>query len=423
MKKILIITYYFPPSGGSGVQRWLKFVKYLSEFGWEPTVITTDDGDYPSIDKSLLEDVPKNIKVIRTKTPTFGHLFSKLNKKKTNIPYGSLETSSSDTLIKKISIWLRLNFIIPDARNIWNRSAFQSAKAELLSDKYAYIATTGPPHSTHLIGFKLKQNFKVEWLADFRDPWTKMGYLQNVRRWKITEELDRKLEKNVVKNCDILLAAHQKILDDFGNEEKMFLLTNGFDHEDFENIPKRKKDENFNINYFGTIAREANPISILKAINKLFEKGYPDIRLNLQGKIDYSVKQILQEENKNDLLKFYPYTSHKETVEKMSNSSLLLFMINDVPNNKGIIPGKIFEYIGSRVPILGIGPGDGETAKILAETKSGKIFPYREIEKIRDHIASIYLKWKNGETISHNTDFMKFSRKNLTQKLVSILEN
>jgi len=423
MKKILIIVYYFPPSGGSGVQRWLKFVKYLPEFGWEPTVITTKDGDYPSLDQSLLEDIPENIKIIRTKTPAFGSLFHKLNKKTSEIPYGSLETSSEDSMIKKISIWLRLNLVIPDARKIWNNHAFKAASEELLSHKYDLIVTSGPPHSTHLIGLKLKQKFNIKWIADFRDPWTTMGYLRNVRRWRITEKSDQKLEKKVVKNCDLLFAAHQMILDDFGNDKKMHLLTNGFDHEDFENIEREKEQKKFCINYFGTIALEANPISILKAINELFEKGNKNIRLNFRGKVDHKVKQILQKEDRNDLIKFYPYTSHKETIKKMMNSSLLLLMVNNVPNNKGIIPGKIFEYIGSQIPILAVGPKDGETAKILEKTRKGKMFSYHEIEDIKKYIESKLNNWKNKKEISINQDFLKYSRKNLTKKLVSIIEN
>ena len=423
MKKILIIVYYFPPSGGSGVQRWLKFIKYLPGFGWEPTVITTKNGDYPSIDQSLLEEIPGNIKIIRTKTPTFGSLFHKLNKKTSEIPYGSLETSSADSMIKKISIWLRLNFVIPDARKIWNNHAFKAAREELLSNKYDYIVTTGPPHSTHLIVLKLKQNFKVKWLADFRDPWTKMGYLRNVRRWKITEKSDQKLEKNVIKKCDILLAAHQKILADFGNEEKMHLLTNGFDHEDFEKISKEKRSDYFNINYFGTIAREANPLPVLRAVDLLNKDGSKNIRLNFWGNMDQKVQVELQKEDKNGLIRFHSYTTHKETVRLMVNSSVLLLTINNVPNNKGIIPGKIFEYIGSQVPILGIGPEDGETAKILVETESGKMFSYRKIEKMKEYLQSIYDKWKNDEDISRSKNFLQYSRKNLTKKLVSIIEN
>ncbi len=422
MKKVLVIVYYWPPSGGAGVQRWLKFVKYLPESGWQPTVITTTNGDYPAIDESLSKEVPAGIKVIQTQTPTFGKLFKKVTGKNSSIPYGSLKYNKKDSLIKKILIWTRINFIIPDARILWNIYAFKAAKRELSINNYFAIITSGPPHSTHLVGLKLKKKYSIKWLADFRDPWTEMGYLKNIKRWKSTELIDKLLEKKAIKNCDTLLAAHQKILDDFGNEEEMHMLTNGFDQEDFENVKREISHEYFCINYFGTIALEANPTSILKGINKLFEKGYQNIRFNFRGKFDHNVKHILQKEDKNDLIKFYPYTSHKETVEKMTNSSLLLLMINNVPNNKGIIPGKIFEYFGSGVEILGIGPEDGDAAKIIKETKCGKMFDYNKIEDITNFIETKYQEWQAGKAFSPSIEIEKYSKINQTKQLAEILE-
>ena len=185
MKKVLVIVYYWPPSGGAGVQRWLKFVKYLPLFGWQPTVITTYNGDYPAIDESLLTEVPARVKVIRTKTPTFGGLFKKGTEE--NVPYGSLESKPDDSVFKKIAIWIRLNLIVPDARKVWNKYALQAATNELRINKYNAVITSGPPHSTHLVGLKLKQIFNMKWLADFRDPWTKIDYLDASGRVLKTE--------------------------------------------------------------------------------------------------------------------------------------------------------------------------------------------------------------------------------------------
>ena len=186
--KVLIITYYWPPCGGVGVQRWLRFVRYLPDFGYTPTIITTLNGDYPVKDSSLELEVSQNAKVLRTKTPTFNNLYKFFSKSKNDkIPYGSLQTNSSDSLFKKASIWVRLNLVIPDARIIWNASAYRAAKKELRNGKYDAVITTGPPHSTHLIGLKLHKEFNLKWIADFRDPWTEMGYLQSVKRLKITK--------------------------------------------------------------------------------------------------------------------------------------------------------------------------------------------------------------------------------------------
>ncbi|NQV17873.1 MAG: glycosyltransferase [Armatimonadetes bacterium] len=419
MKRALIITYYWPPSGGSGVQRWLKFVKCLPGFGWMPTVITTEDGDYPAIDESLLKDVPSIIKVIRTKTPTFGKLFQKVIGEK--VPYGSLNTDKDDSFLRRISIWMRLNFIIPDARKIWNKQAFQAATKELQSTKYDVLITTGPPHSTHLVGLKLKKKFKIKWLTDFRDPWTKMGYLKNVKRWKISTFFDSILERKVIDNCDSAIAVSKKIMDDFNNINKIHLITNGYDYEDFKHIKILKHNKNFTLNYFGTIPSESSPIPILKAVNLLYEKKINNIHLNFYGNVSDVVKIELKEYDENNLITFHSYFPHNEMLNLLVNSSILLLIINKVKNNKGILTGKIFEYIGSGVPILGIGPEDGEAAQILKETESGKMFFYDKIEEITEFIEEKFNDWKNRKKRIINKKVENYSRINLTKKLAEIL--
>ena len=420
MKKLLVIVYYWPPCGGVGVQRWLRFLKYLPRHGWEPTVLTTQNGDYPAIDESLLKDIPQELKVIRTKTPTFGGLYKKAGESK--VPYGSLEINAADSLFKKVSIWIRLNLVIPDARKIWNRFAYKAAKEELLSNRYDAIITTGPPHSTHLIGIKLKKKFKINWIADFRDPWTQMGYLKNVKRLKITSYFDKQLENKVVKTCDAIITASQKIISDFNcPPDKIHLITNGFDPEDYQGIKKDKVNDNFNLNYFGTLPPESNPISVLKAILQLHKKEITNIKMNFWGNISEEVKEQLNKLYDSGIVKFYQHISHRKAIELMSNSSMLLLMINNVKNNEGIITAKIFEYMGSGVTILGVGPSNSEPAKILQETGSGKMFQYDEVDKIADHIEYVYKLWKQGkETGSKEID--KYSCVNLTKELNTVLD-
>ncbi len=420
MKKILIITYYWPPCGGVGVQRWLRFIKYLPQYGWEPVVLTTTDGDYPAIDRSLLADVSKDIKVIRTKTPTFGNLYKKVGESK--VPYGSLEINSTDSRLKKLSIWIRLNLVIPDARRIWNRFAFQAARQELLAYKYDALITTGPPHSTHLVGLKLKKKFNINWLADFRDPWTQMGYLKNVKQLKLTSYFDKQLENKVVKNCDVVITASQKTMVDLNcSSDKIHLITNGFDPQNYQEIKKEKVDDNFNLNYFGTLPPESNPISTLKAILQLNKRGMTDIKMNFWGNKSEEVIEQLNKLDDSRIVKFHQHTSHQRAIELMSNSSMLLLMINNVKNNKGIIPAKIFEYMGSGVTILGVGPTESESAKILKETGSGEMFQYDDIGGIADYIETVYDLWKKGKKISPK-DIAKYSCVKLTEKLNLVLE-
>ena len=420
MKKLLVIGYYWPPCGGVGVQRWLRFIKYLPQHGWEATVLTTQNGDYPAIDESLLADVPKEIKVIRTKTPTFSGFYRKAGESK--IPYGSLETNSTDSLFKKISIWIRLNLVIPDARRIWNKFAYRSARKELLANKYDAVITTGPPHSTHLIGLKLKKKYNINWIADFRDPWTQMGYLKNVKRMKITSYFDKQLENKVVKNCDSVIAASRKIISDLNcSPDKIHLITNGFDPEDYKGIKKEKVNDNFNLNYFGTLPPESNPTSVLKAILQLHKKGITNIKMNFWGNISEEVKEKLCKLDESGIVKFNKHVSHQKAIGMMSKSSMLLLMINNVINNEGIITAKIFEYMGSGVTILGVGPTNSEPAKILQETGSGKMFQYDNVNAIADYIENNYKLCKLKKEVTL-TDIEKYSFINLTKKLDSVLE-
>ena len=419
MKKLLVIVYYWPPCGGVGVQRWLRFIKYLPQHGWEVTVLTTQNGDYPAIDESLLKNVPEKLKVIQTKTPTFSGLYKKSGE--STVPHGSLEINSTDSFFKKMSIWIRLNLVIPDARKIWNKFAYSSARKELLINKYDAVITTGPPHSTHLIGLKLKNKYNINWIADFRDPWTQMGYLKNVKRLKITSYLDKQLENKVVKTCNAVIVASQKIISDLNcSLDKIHLITNGFDPHDYMEIIKKRIKDNFNLNYFGTLPPESNPISALKAVIQLHKKGITNIKMNFWGKISKEVIKQLNILDNNEIVKFHQHISHQKAIELMSNSSMLLLMINNVKNNEGIITAKIFEYMGSGVTILGVGPTESEPAKILRETESGKMFQYDEVDEIADHIENVYKLWKQGKETG-SKDIEKYNCVNLSKKLDTIL--
>lgn len=419
MKKLLLITYYWPPSGGVGVQRWLKFVKYLPQFGWDATVVTTQNGDYPAIDESLLSQVSENVTVVRTKTPTFSGIYKKFSKD--TIPYGSLETDPKDSKIKKILIWIRLNLLIPDARKIWNSHAYKASRKQILTDRFDAVVTTGPPHSTHLIGVRLKKNYNINWVVDLRDPWTQMGYLKNVKRVKLSNCIDKFLEKQVVSKCDSIVAASQKIIEDLPcASDKVNLITNGFDPEIFKNSADITKTEEFNINYFGSLPPESNPISVLKALQKLNSKGITDIKMNFWGNISAKIKEQLINADKDNIVTFYKYVPHKEAIRLMLNSSMLLLMINNVENNEGIITAKIFEYIGSKVSVLGVGPIDSEPAKILSETASGKMYYYDDVSGIADHVKKIYSLWQDGK-ISRSNKAEKYSCIELTKELDDIL--
>ena len=421
MKKVLVIVYYWPPSGGAGVQRWLKLVKYLPLFGWMPTVITTTNGDYPAIDESLCKEIPAGIKVIQTKTPTFGKLFKKVSGKNSDIPYGSLKAGEDDSLLKKLSLWFRLNLVVPDARKLWNKYAYRAASKELLTNKYDAVVTSGPPDSTHLVGLKLKKKYNIKWIADFRDPWTKIDYLEKVKRFPVTDMLDKKLEKSVVRGCDRIITISRKIVIELGAAKKADIIHNGLDPADFKDIKRNKSKELFNINYFGNVTIERDPSPALQAMNIIYEKQQ-NIRLNFWGNVTEEVRLKLIGLDKNGILSIHPYIPHSKMLQEMINSALLLLIINKVPNNSGIITGKLYEYLAAKVPVLGLGPDDGEAACILQETGAGKMFDYNKIEEIADFIEMRYKEWQAGKTFSASNKIEKYSKINQTKQLAEILE-
>ncbi|MCD4820141.1 MAG: hypothetical protein K8S23_15770 [Candidatus Cloacimonetes bacterium] len=421
MKKLLLITYYWPPSGGAGVFRWLKLVKYLELIGWKCTIVTTKDGDYPAIDNSLLAEIGHDTEIIRTKTPVFGKFLKKIMNRKEKIPYGSLKSSKNDSLFRKISLFVRINLIIPDVRKIWIKQAYKAAKFEIMTDNFDFVITTGPPHSVHLVGLKLKNEFKINWVTDFRDPWSEIAYYNNVKRWKITKLADKFYEKKVVTKCDIMLEAAPDILAGFKKKKNVFTLMNAFDSADFVNVKKRKSDK-FIISHFGQLTVDSE-IKIFQLIaSKMVEDGFEDIRFDFYGNNDKKVISDLQKEDNKNIFNFYGYFPHSEILQKIVDSSLLLLIIDT--NRKDVITLKIFEYIGSKTPILGLAPLDSEPAKIINHSKSGKMIPWQNETDIVDFIKKTYKMWEIGEIGENRKKLIsEYSWENRAEKLDEILEN
>jgi glycosyltransferase involved in cell wall biosynthesis len=416
MKKILLITYYWPPAGGAGVIRWLTLSHKLQMQGWSVTVITTKDGDYPVIDNSLEQLILPELKVIRTKTPVFGKVIKKFYRKKESIPYGSMNWLKSDSLAKKISLWIRLNLLIPDARMMWNKYAKKAAENAFLTQPFDWLITSGPPHSTHLIGNQLKQKFpSVKWLADFRDPWTNIGYYQNVKRAKLTYKLDYRLEQKVIHSCDLLLACAGKIVEDFGRKPYMFTLTNSFDKCNY-NHERYKPNQEFVISHFGQITAETDFSYLLDLIKQIIKNNL-QIRFEFYGNVADEIKKQFVEI---PIVSFFSYLPRNVFFEKMVSSEMLLLIMNEV--RAGINPLKLFEYMGSLRPILGIGTQTSEPAKIIAQTKSGKMFESNSIEEILKWIMQFYKKWQNQELFFNSSEEIEsYEIKHQTLKLMELI--
>lgn len=380
-RKILIITYYWPPCGGAGVQRWLKFSKYLPELGWEPYVVTVDPGyaTFPATDSSLEAEVHPSVKVYKTKAINWFKLFSPANPAQKRESSATGDTiSSNPSLITKISRFIRGNLFIPDPRRGWNRHAVRMAAKLIREEGIRCVVTTSPPHSTQLIGLKLKRQFPhIKWIADLRDPWTDIFYYDMFYPTTLSRALDGRMEKSVLREADLITTAgyflggakSKKYNLDPG---KIMPLLNGFDEDDFKKLVP-EKGVIFTITYAGSISNKYPVESFIKATKKTMNTGR-EIRIRFIGSSDDHIKEIFRKELSAGTVEFLSYVDHPEIIKQMVDSHMLLLIIPNHKNNRTIIPGKLFEYIRSGNPVLSIGPPNSDVAKILEETTTGKNF-------------------------------------------------
>ena len=428
-KKILIITYYWPPAGGPGVQRWLKFAKYLPEFGWKPVIYTPENPSYPLLDETLMKDVPEDIEVVRTKIWEPYQLAEKLNKSNKKFKAGQFDVGKNQSWKSKLSIWVRGNFFIPDARVFWVKPSIQFLEKYIQENNINTIVTSGPPHSLHLIGLGLKDKFpNLKWIADFRDPWTEISYYKHLKLTKSSDKKHRQLESAVFKNADITLATSYTDAENFRKAgANSVCITNGFDESDSdkpkgqtENILKDK----FTLSYIGVLEQLRNPENLWKVLDELIKENIDfanHFSLKFVGRIDDKILNFIESSSlKNHILNL-GYLAHGKAVEEMQTSEILL--ITNFPNesSKGIIPGKIFEYLASGKQILSFGPDQADVSKILNETQAGKHFSYSDSETVKKFILEKFDLWKNGQLSENTQHIEQFSRKNLTKQLSEIL--
>jgi glycosyltransferase involved in cell wall biosynthesis len=421
MNRVLIITYYWPPSGGAGVQRWLKFAKYLPQSGWEPVILTVDPeyAAYPALDTSLEKDIPENISVYRTKATDWFRFYEK---DKSKIPSGGFATNKDDSIKGKLSRFIRGNFFIPDPRRGWNKHAFKKAYELIKKDNIKHIITTSPPHSTQLIGLKLKKRFpEIKWMADLRDPWTDIYYYDLFYPSFITRRIDLGYEKEVLEHADIITTVGPSLGKYFESKvpdvaEKIKIVHNGYDAGDFENL-KASTPEKFTISYTGSISESYPVEGFIKAIVEVIEKGQK-LLLKFTGHISGALKSRFISAIGTENLEFIPYSDHKTVVGQMLSSSMQLLVLAKDPQNKSFLPGKLFEYIASGKPVLCLGPVDGDTSEILEKGGFGKSFDYDDSAGISEFIANSMDKGFTGM----KTPPLEFSRKNLAMKIAGLLE-
>lgn len=426
-KRILIITYYWPPSGGAGVQRWVKFVKYLCELGWEPVVYTPENPESPSLDESLLKDVPENLEVIRTKIWEPFDIYRKFvgKKKDEKINAGFLkEKNAKNKWVENFSVWVRGNFFIPDARKYWIKPSIKILTTYLKNNPVDYIISSGPPHSMHLIGRGLKRELGIPWVADFRDPWTNIDFYKELKLTKMADRKHHKLEKSVLTEADLCVTIGPRMKQEFEafGAKNVTVITNGYDEEDLPEFTV-EKDEKFSIAHIGTLNSSRNPIVLWQVLSELvqeIEDFKSNLEIKLVGKVDVSVIQSLEEKGLMPYVNQIPYLEHDKAILEQQKSKLLLLLVNDTPNAKGILTGKMFEYLSSKTPVLGIGPVDGDAATILNETEAGRMFDYNDPDAVKEYIYHcFYNRFQNN--LARKID--NYSRKSLTLKLIKQLES
>ena len=430
-KKILVISYYWPPSGGVGVQRILKFVKYLPEYGILPEVVTVkeDKASYPSEDRDLFKDVPENVIVRRTDTTEPFAIYSKLLGKK-SIPTG-FSNESNPTAFQKFSRFVRGNLFIPDARVGWNKYAYSEAKKIIEKENIKTVLTTSPPHSTQLVGLKLKKEFgkNINWIADLRDPWTDIHYYDEFRHTSLAKKKDLNYEKTVLENADRIIT----VSDEFGkmfaaksdktDPHKIFTITNGFDESDFKMKSHPPEDE-FVITVTGTMPENYNPFAFIDAL-KITTGEFPEVkfRLRLVGNAAETVTQYIENAGLKDSLELIPTVPHEKAVEYLFNSTALFLVIPQFKNEKGLIPAKLFEYLASRKPIICLGPEDCEAAEIISKCGAGKTFNRDMQTQLSEYIKELVLKWKSDKNIDiENKLLEKYTRSYQAGQLAAIIK-
>ncbi|ELM3650100.1 glycosyltransferase family 4 protein [Flavobacterium psychrophilum] len=424
MKKVLIITYYWPPAGGPGVQRWLKFVKYLPDYNIQPIVYIPENPTYPIIDEGLISEVSEQAIILKNKIIEPYQLASVFSKKSTKgISSGIIPNQKKQSFIQKLLLLVRGNLFIPDARILWVKPSVKYLEKYISENNIDTIITSGPPHSLHLIGLKLKQNLNVKWFADFRDPWTTIGYHSALKLSSYAEKKHKNLERKVLNTADTIIVTSKTTKTEFQaiTTKPIEVITNGYD---VENIPKQVLDEKFTLAHIGSFLSDRNPIILWESLSELVaenEKFATLFQLKLIGKVSQEILDTIDGFNLNSYVNNLGYVSHKEAIEHQKKSQILLLIEIDSLETKSIIPGKLFEYMVSERPIIAIGPKGSDFAEIITETNTGVFFIYNEKEKLKKQILSYFELYLTQKLTVSAVGLQQYSRKKLTEKLSKLI--
>ncbi len=423
-KKLLIITYYWPPAGGPGVQRWLKFVKYLPDFNIQPIIYIPENPTYPIIDKGLESEVSDKVIILKNKIFEPYGLASFFGKDKTKkISSGIIPNQKKQSFFEKTLLWVRGNIFIPDARFLWVKPSVSYLKKYIQENDIDTIVTSGPPHSLHLIGLELKKELNIKWLADFRDPWTTIGYHKALKLSSYAEKKHKALEAAVLNSADTIIVTSKTTKTEFQviTSRPIEVITNGYD---IEHVEKQPLDNKFSLAHIGSFLSERNPRILWQTLQELVTENETfknDFQLKLIGATSQEVLDTISEFELTNYVLNLGYVSHQEAVEHQRKSQVLLLIEINSDETKSIIPGKLFEYMVSERPIIAIGPDGSDFAEIITSTNTGVFFTYNEKEKLKALLLEYYQEYQNKNLKVNAVGLQQYSRKNLTEKLVELI--
>ena len=425
-KKVLIITYYWPPAGGPGVQRWLKFVKYLPEYDIDPVVYCPENPNYPIIDESLVNEIPNNITILKqpiNEPYGLASIFSKGSSKK--ISSGVIPKSKKQSFIEKTMLYVRGNFFIPDARKNWVKPSVEFLSNYIKEHQIETIITTGPPHSLHLIGLQLKASLGVKWFADFRDPWTTIGYHKDLKLTESSKAKHLSLEQKVLNTADQIIVTSNHTKNEFQTKTKqpITVITNGYDSH---NVRVEGKDEKFTLSHIGSLLSERNPVVLWETLSELIKenKAFSEVfRLQLVGVVSNDVIESIHKNGLKNYVDVVGYVSHDDALKFQMKSQLLLLIEIDSEDTKAIIAGKVFEYLISETPILAMGPKDADVEKIITSTNTGTYFSYNQKAELKLQLLTYFEAFQNNTLKVNAIGLQPYSRRALTEKLAKLIKS
>ena len=434
MKRVLIISYYWPPTGGSGVQRWVKFAKYLPEEGWQPVIYTPENPEQLAKDTSLEAEVPEETEVIKTHIIEPYELYKKVLRKsghsKEAVEVNPVNAQHK-SLLQKAAMWVRGNLFRPDPRCLWIRPSVRFLKKYLAEHPVDLIVSTGPPQSMHLIGLRLARETGLPWIADFRDPWTRIFYFKHLQMTKATERWHEKMEKKVLDEASAVVAVSPLVQQEFQamTDTPVELITNGFDECDFEGSECTEAyggpEKNFTITHTGLFAADGNPTVLWDVLSEKCAKDEQFrklLKIKLIGKNDEQIIKALEDRGLKDMLEDMGYQPHSAAVQEQRTASVLILPLRKEPEYKAVLPGKLFEYLASFRPVLGIGQTDGAMAMILNETKTGKVIDWEDKEGISEYIEKCWERHLEGRLTTEGADLSHFTRRSITRRMVELFE-